>query len=136
MCDNMMEAIDLFVQNKSIHEITTFLLHHIMQTAKCDYGLIGETKYTDSRVYSRYHAVLGFPDDSVYMTRIRKDKYIDFMQPSTLHAKVYETGEKVICNDVLKHRFSYCLEWYSSLISISTYCSSAPQGHLLTSITY
>lgn len=101
----IMQIIKDYVEHKSTYEIMNKLLEHIIAVSSCDYGMIGETRYMDDgRPYSRYHAVYGFPEDSPYTTRIRKDHYIDFMQTDTLHSQVYETKQPVICHDILSHR--------------------------------
>lgn len=101
----IMQIIKDYIEHKSTYEIMNKLLEHIISVSSCDYGMIGETRYMeDGRPYSRYHAVYGFPEDSPYTKRIRKDHYIDFIQSDTLHAQVYETKQPVICHDILTHR--------------------------------
>lgn len=101
----LVEVFKNYADHKSTHELMTALLNQIIELTGCDYGLIGETRYTeDGSPYSRFHCVYGFPEDSPYTLRIKRDHYIDFMQPDTLHSKVYQTKTRVICNDVMKHR--------------------------------
>jgi signal transduction histidine kinase/CheY-like chemotaxis protein len=101
----MTNAIKDFADYKTMHEIMTGLLQHVISITCCDYGLIAETKYTEEgSPYSRFRVVHGFPDDSPYMFRLKRDNYVDFMQPGTLNDKVYETRKPVICNDIIVHR--------------------------------
>lgn len=101
----MLRTLDMIIANKNIGDVMTYLLVDILTLIKCKYGFIAETRYNDtSQPYSRFHAVCGFPDDSLFTKRMKCDKHIDFMQPCTLHEQVYETQEAVICTDVTKHR--------------------------------
>jgi len=101
----ILQIIRDYVDHKPTHEIMNKLLEHIITVSACEYGMIGETRYTeDGQPYSRYHAVYGFPEDSPYTVRMNRDHYIDFMQPDTLHSQVYETKQPVICLDILSHR--------------------------------
>lgn len=101
----IINAIDNFMQGRAPNIILGPLLDKIVESSSCKYGLVGETKYTKhQQPYTRFHYVVGFPKDSIYMKNIYRDGYVDFMQPGTLHSEVYTTKQIVICNDVMAHR--------------------------------
>lgn len=94
----------------------TYILEHVAQELQCEYGFIGETRYsTEGNPYYRIHALLGFPGTSSCMANFSRDQYIDVIQPDTLHDATFRsgkdstdskdrTGSPVICNDVPAHR--------------------------------
>lgn len=85
----------------------TYILIHITRELQCEYGFIGETRYsTEGNPYYRIHALLGFPETSSCMTHFARDQYIDFMQPDTLHDATFRSDADgpVVCNDVPAHR--------------------------------
>jgi two-component system, sensor histidine kinase and response regulator len=99
------DCLEFSSNNKTMHETMSFILTNIMSITKCQYGFIGETKYNeDDSPYYRFHALRGFPENSMYTTDFVKNKYVDFMHPNTLHDTVFETSDIVVCHDILKHR--------------------------------
>lgn len=103
--DIIKTCLEFSSDNKSMHETMTYILGHIITHTKCQYGFIGEIRYTDeATAYYRYHAMHGFPANSSYTKAFEKNKYIDFIQPDTLHSKLLETNDIVVCHDIPAHR--------------------------------
>lgn len=101
----IMKIIKDYVDHKSTHLIMSDMMEHIIKKSNCDYGFIGETRHTvDGEEYTRFHSVYGFPIDSPYMERFNLAKFIDFIQPGTLHADVYTEKKVIICKDLESHR--------------------------------
>ena len=105
MDDIVIKCLTYSLSGTAIHDIMTYTINEICTTTNQKYGLLGEARQNaDNQSYFRYHAIHGFEEDSIYMRQYTKHKYIDFKQPNTLHDKVFETKDVVICNDVIKHR--------------------------------
>lgn len=89
----------------TLNKSTMFLLDSIMKKHGYLYGFLGETVQSGpGSKFFRLHAVQGFPQDSLYLEQFKKEGYVDFIQPDTLHDEVFKTNETVICNDILAHR--------------------------------
>lgn len=91
----------------TLHMSMTYIMTHIARELHCEYGFIGETRYsTEGNPYYRIHAMLGFPGNSSCMSHFVREQYLDFMQPNTLHDETFrsETDEPVICNDLDEYR--------------------------------
>ena len=101
----IIDCLHYTMSGKNIHDVLLYVLQKITTMTGCDHGFIGE-KMTSSEgtVFLRFHALTGFDKSEPYIRSYLRNGFLDFIHPGTMHSKVLELGEPILCHDVFKLR--------------------------------